>query len=95
MTRLTPREEIFRCASDPDDGRVRGAALKPQGARSSRVQGGPRLADTRERLNPALRQLSDLRRVFILPRQLLVSESRGLSRSSTDAGLEEISGNLV
>ena len=40
MTKATPKEEIFRYASVPDDGRVRGAALKPQGARSFRVQGG-------------------------------------------------------
>ena len=60
----TPKEEIFRYASVPDDGRVRGAALKPQGARSFRVQGGPRLADTSERLNPALRRALGFTRVF-------------------------------
>ena len=42
------------------NGRVRGAAVEPQGARGPRLSGGARLAQTRERLNR-------LRRALYLP----------------------------
>ena len=53
------------CAEDaghPRNGRVRGAFIEPQDPRSARLQGSPRLAETRERLNRACGQLSAARR---------------------------------